>query len=106
MELTIAQLIAVFGIPSAITGLAVWWMKRRVEQAEKKNQEQQHNLEALILMIMESTRANTKLCVAIGQAVRDGTCNGNMSSALETVEKVQEKEKKFLYDLGIKQILE
>ena len=102
----IVELIVLFGIPSSITGLAVWWMKRRVEQAEKKNQEQQQNLEALILMIMESTRANTKLCVAIGEAVRDGTCNGNMSSALETVQKVQEKEKRFLYDLGVKHILE
>ena len=102
----IVELIMLFGIPSAITGLAVQWMKRKVEQVEKKQQEQQQNLEALILMMMESTRANTKLCVAIGEAVRDGTCNGNMSSALETVQKVQEKEKRFLYDLGVKHILE
>ena len=106
MELTIAQLIAVFGIPSAITGLCIWWVKRKIEANEKKQQEQQQNLEALVLMMMESTRANTKLCVAIGEAVRDGTCNGNMSSALETVNKVQEKEKRFLLDLGVKHIFE
>lgn len=102
----IAELILLFGIPSAITGLGVWWFKRRIEQNEKKQLEQQHNLEALVLMMMESTRANTKLCVAIGEAVRDGTCNGNMSSALETVNKVQEKEKRFLLDLGVKHIFE
>lgn len=102
----IAELILLFGIPSAITGLGIWWFKRKVEQNEKRSQEQQHNLEALVLMMMESTRANTKLCVAIGEAVRDGTCNGNMSSALETVEKVQEKEKHFLLNLGVKHIFE
>ena len=102
----IVELILLFGIPSAITGLGVWWFKRKVEQTEKKNQEQQHNLEALVLMMMETTRANTKLCVAIGEAVRDGTCNGNMSRALETVEKVQEKETRFLLDLGVKHIIE
>lgn len=106
LELTIAQLVAVFGIPSAITGLGVYFFKRRVEQNEKKQQEQQQNLESLVLMMMESTRANTRLCVAIGEAVRDGTCNGNMSSALEAVEKVQEKEKQFLLDLGVKHIFE
>lgn len=100
------ELIALFGIPSAITGFAIWWIKRRIEANEKKAQEQQHNLEALVLMMMESTRANTNLCVAIGEAVRDGTCNGNMSSALEKVNKVQEKEKQFLLDLGVKHIFE
>ena len=102
----IIELILLFGIPSAITGFCIWWVKRKIEANEKKQQEQQLNLEALVLMMMESTRANTKLCVAIGEAVRDGTCNGNMSSALEAVEKVQEKEKKFLFDLGVKHILE
>lgn len=56
--------------------------------------------------MMESTRANTILCKAIGEAVRDGQCNGNMSSALEHVDAVQEKEKKFLLDLGVKHIFE
>lgn len=102
----IIELIMLFGIPSAITGFCIWWVKKRIEANEKRQQEQQHNLEALVLMMMESTRANTKLCVAIGEAVRDGTCNGNMSSALEAVNKVQEKEKKFLFDLGVKQIFE
>ena len=46
------EILALFGIPSAITGIAVWWFKRRVEQSEKKSQEQQENIEALILMIV------------------------------------------------------
>ena len=61
--------ILAFGIPSAITGLAVWWLKRRVEASDQKHQEQEKNLESLVLMMMQSTRANTVGITAIAQAV-------------------------------------
>lgn len=100
------QLVSLFGIPAAITGLAIWWVKRKIEANEKKHEQREKNLESLVLMMMESTRANTNLCVAIGEAVRDGSCNGNMSNALAKVNEVQEREKKFLLDLGVKHIFE
>ena len=106
MEITLVSLFLTFGIPSAITGLIIWWLKKRIDKNEIKNNERQSNLEQLVLMMMESTRANTILCKAIGEAVRDGHCNGNMSSALEHVNAVQEKEKQFLLDLGVKHIFE
>ena len=100
------QLVTLFGIPTAITGFAIWWVKRKIEANEKKHEQREKNLESLVLMMMESTRANTNLCVAIGEAVRDGSCNGNMSNALAKVTEVQEREKKFLLDLGVKHIFE
>lgn len=100
------QLVLAFGIPSSVFGLVIWLIQRRIDRNEKKTNERQANLEQLVLMMMESTRANTILCKAIGEAVRDGHCNGNMSSALEKVQAVQEKEKKFLLDLGVKHIFE
>lgn len=109
MELTIAQLIAVFGIPSAITGLAVWWVKRRVEATEKKNQEQQENIEALIMMIVQSSKANQIGIQAIARAVQripDAKCNGDMTAALAEMEKIQQQEKQFLINKGIKYIFE
>jgi hypothetical protein len=109
MELTIAQLIAVFGIPSAITGLAVWWVKRRVEASEKKNQEQQENIEALIMMIVQSSKANQIGIQAIARAVQripDAKCNGDMTAALAEMEKIQQQEKQFLINKGIKYIFE
>lgn len=109
MELTIAQLIAVFGIPSAITGLAVWWVKRRVEATEKKSQEQQENIEALIMMIVQSSKANQIGITAIARAVQripDAHCNGDMTEALAKMEAIQDQEKKFLIDKGIKYIFE
>lgn len=105
----IAELILLFGIPSAITGLGVWWFKRRVEQSEKKNQEQQENIEALIMMIVQSSKANQIGIQAIARAVQripDAKCNGDMTAALAEMEKIQQQEKQFLINKGIKYIFE
>lgn len=87
----IAELIMLFGIPSAITGLGIWWFKRRVEASEKKNQEQQENIEALIMMMVQSSKANQIGITAIARAVQripDAQCNGDMTKALEEMEEI------------------
>lgn len=94
------------GIPSALFGLALWYFKRHVEKRDKDQEERQKNLESLVLMMLQSTRANTILCKATAEAVRDGHCNGNMSSALEIVDKAAQAEKEFLLDKSIKYIFE
>ena len=109
MELTIAQLIAVFGIPTTITGLGVWWFKRRVERNEAKAKEHEANLEALVLMMMQTSRANTVGITAIARAVQripDAQCNGDMTKALEEMEAIQKKEQQFIIDKGIKYLFE
>lgn len=103
------ELIMLFGIPSAITGLGVWWFKRRVEASEKKSQEQQQNIEALIMMIVQSSKANSIGITAIARAVQripDAQCNGDMTAALEKMEEIQQQEKQFLMNKGIKYIFE
>lgn len=105
----IAELLLLFGIPSAITGLGIWWFKRRVEASEKKNQEQQENIEALIMMIVQSSKANQIGITAIARAVQripDAQCNGDMTAALAEIEKIQQQEKQFLINKGIKYIFE
>ena len=104
MELTIAQLIAVFGIPSAITGFGIWWAKRRIEKNEAKTKEHEENLEALVLMMMQTSRANTVGITAIAKAIQripDAHCNGDMTAALEEMEAIQKKEQQFIIDKGI-----
>lgn len=103
------EILLALGIPTAITGLAVYWLKRRIEASDKKHQEQEHNLESLVLMMMQSTRANTVGITAIARAVQripDAHCNGDMTSALEEMTEIQNKEKQFLIDKGIKYIFE
>lgn len=101
--------LVLFGVPSAITGLAVWLLKRKIEENAKKNNEKQNNLESLILMMMQTARANTVGITAIARAVQripDAHCNGDMTAALEEINKIQKQEKDFLINKGIKYIFD
>ena len=109
LEVTLSQLILLFGIPSAITGVGIWWFKRRIEQNEAKAKEHESNLESLVLMMMQTSRANTVGITAIARAVQripDAQCNGDMTKALEEMEAIQRKEQQFIVDKGIKYIFE
>lgn len=104
MEFLIAM-----GIPSAITGILVWWLKRYIDKQEKKRDEHEKNLEKLMLMIMQSSRANNVLAEATAKAVQripDAKCNGDMTAALEQATALQKAEKDFLVQQGIKHIFE
>lgn len=93
------QVLVALGIPSTVMGIVI-------KRIEKKREEHDRNLEQLILMMLNSTRTNTILCKATAEAVRDRHCNGNMTAALEAVDKVAQEEKKFLLDKSIKYIFE
>ena len=100
------QILIACGVPSGIFGLLIWFFQKKMTKAEKERADQQKNLESLVLMMLQSTRTNTILCVATAEAVRDGHCNGNMTSALKAVETVAAKEKEFLLEKSIKYIFE
>lgn len=103
------EILAFMGIPTAIVGLVFWYLKRRIVASEKKQQEKTLNTEALILMMMQSTRANTVGITAIAKAVQripDAHCNGDMDSALKQMEEIQKKEQQFIIDKGIQYIFE
>ena len=100
------QILVALGIPAGLFGFLIWYIQRKMTKSEKAREEQQKNLESLVLMMLQSTRANTVLCVATAEAVRDGHCNGNMTSALEAVAKVAQAEKAFLLEKSIKYIFE
>lgn len=109
MEDTIIQLIILFGIPTAITGLGSFLIKRRVERGEAEAKEREQNLESLVLMMIQSSRANSVGITAIARAVQripDAHCNGDMKEALEEMEKIQTKEQQFITDKGIKYLFE
>lgn len=98
--------LAALGIPSAILGFVLWYIKRTIAKNEKRREEHDKNLESLVLMMLQATRANTILCKATAEAVRDGHCNGNMTAAMEIVDKAAAAEKEFLLDKSIKYIFE
>ena len=105
----ILEIILMFGIPTAITGFGIWLIKRKIEKNEKQQIEKENNLESLILMMLQTTRANTIGITAVAEAIQripDAHCNGDMTKALEYMKTIQEKEKDFLMDKGVKHIFE
>lgn len=101
------EFIVAMGIPSAIMGLMVWWLKRYIDNRDKKAEERERDLEKLMLMIMQTSRANNVLAEATARAVQripDAHCNGDMTSALEKAALIQKEEQEFLINKGVKHI--
>lgn len=101
------DVILLMGIPTAITGLLVWWFKRAIDKRDAKAAEREQNTEKLMLMIMQTSRATNVLAEATAKAVQripDAHCNGDMTSALEKAARIQKEEQQFLMDQGVKHI--
>lgn len=101
------ELLAFLGIPTAITGLLVWWLKRHIDKRDVKAEEREKNTEQLMLYIMKTSRATNILAEATAKAVQripDAHCNGDMTAALEQAAKIQNEEEQFLYGQGVKRI--
>ena len=112
------EIIAAMGIPTAVTGFFVWWLKREIDKRDKaaekraaveraKAEEREKNYESLMLMIMQTSRATCVLAEATARAVQripDAHCNGDMTSALEQAAKIQKEEQQFLISQGVKYI--
>lgn len=101
------ELIIAMGVPSAITGLLVWWLKRYIDRRDKKADEREQNTERLMLMIMQTSRATNVLAEATAKAVQripDAHCNGDMTEALKKAAEIQKEEQQFLIDQGVKHI--
>ena len=97
------------GIPTAVTGLLIWWLKREIDKRDALREEREKNTETLMLMIMQTSRATNILAEATAKAVQripDAHCNGDMTSALEQADKIQKEEQQFLIDHGIRHIFE
>ncbi len=103
----IGAFIAALGIPSAITGLAVWWFKKQMDKRDARNDENEKNIERMILLIAQNSRATYTVAEATAKAVQripDAKCNGDMAAALAQAKKFQMEEQQFLIDQGVKRI--
>lgn len=111
VSITIGSLIVAFvmamGIPSAITGMAVWWLKKQLDKRDAKNEEKEKNTEQMILLIAQNSRATYTVAEATAKAVQripDAHCNGDMTAALAKAKELQMEEQQFLIDQGVKRI--
>lgn len=107
VESLIFAFVAAMGIPSAITGFAVWWLKRQMDKRDAKNEEKERNTERMILLIAQNSRATYTVAEATAKAVQripEAHCNGDMTAALQQAKKFQMEEQQFLIDQGVKRI--
>jgi len=97
------------GIPTAVCGFLVWMLKRYIDKREQERSEHDQNMQKMMMMIMQTGRANNVLAVATAKAVQripDAKCNGDMTSALEEASRIQKEEKDFLMQMGVKRVFE
>lgn len=106
--MTPIEIFTLFAIPSSITGLFVWWVKKKLDQQEERQLEREKNQEQLMVMMMNSTKANSIGIQAVARAVQripEAHANGDIDSAIEEMNKLQKAEDNFLTEQGIKHIL-
>jgi Na+/phosphate symporter len=107
LETFIIPALQQWGVPTAMTGLFVWLLKRHIDRQEKQRTEQEHNREKLDKTLIQSTTAALALSEATARAVQripDAHCNGDMKSALAEAEKIQKEEQAFLVNQGVQHI--
>lgn len=107
IEQLIIAFIAAMGIPSAITGMAIWWLKKQMDKRDAKSEEKEKNTERMILLIAQNSRATYTVAEATAKAVQripEAHCNGDMTAALQQAKKFQMEEQQFLIDQGVKRI--
>lgn len=77
--------VAAMGIPSAIMGLIVWKLERKIAARDKRAEEQDEAQKDFFLLMVQSTGAAIALGEATAKAVQripDANCNGDMHDAL------------------------
>lgn len=101
------EILLALGIPSAVMSVILWLFKKHIDKKERHREEHEKNTEKLMLIIMQTSRATNVLAEATARAVQripDAHCNGDMKAALEEAARIQNEEKEFLFDQGIKHI--
>lgn len=105
----VAAFIAAMGVPSAIMGLLVWSLQRRIAQRDKMQQEHEKAREELELSLVQCCWASISLGEATAKAVQripDAHCNGDMHAALDYAESVKREQKMFLAKKGISSLID
>jgi len=104
MDSTFWLWLAAFGIPTGVTGLCFWWLKRHIEKRDKAAAEREAAKEQVEVAQLQATMASIALCEAIARAVQripDAHCNGDMHSALEYATNCKHKLKDTLTKVGV-----
>ena len=98
MYIDIAQLAAFLGVPTAVTGLFFWLLKRRIDKREDERAEIERARKELDVALIKGVNA----AIALGEATAH--CNGDMSEALHYASEVKHSQKDFLMKQGVEHL--
>ena len=85
IDISIWGLLAALGVPTAVTGLLFWWLKRRIEAGAKTQAERQAAQETLMVLLIQGMQATMALGEAQSHAIQRGHPNANISLAAADV---------------------
>ena len=101
--------VAAMGIPSAIMGLIIWRLERRIDKREKEQAAQEQGQKDLFVLVVQGTNAAIALGEATARAVQripDAHCNGDMHDALDYAADIKPKQKDFLTRQGVSSLMD
>ena len=101
--------VAAMGIPSAIMGLIIWRLERRIDKREKEQAAQEQGQKDLFVLVVQGTNAAIALGEATARAVQripDAHCNGDMHDALDYAADIKHKQKDFLPRQGVSSLMD
>lgn len=96
------------GIPSAVTGLGIWWIQRKIAKQEKTREEKEAAKEENELLLIKLAGASLSLGEATASAVKripDARCNGDMEAALQYAKRIKQEHKDLLYENAVKNLV-
>lgn len=109
VEISVLGLLSLMGVPTALTGLFVWMLQKRMTNAEKRSEQREKAREENEILMIQNTRAALTLSEATARAVQripDAHCNGDMSAALDYAQRVKNAQKDFLTKQGVHALYE
>jgi len=104
MQIDTMAILALMGVPSAVTGLCFWSIQRSIQKREAKREEIEKAREKNELLLIKGIGAAIALGEATARAIKDGKCNGELTAALEYAQKVKHEQKDFLTEQGVKNL--
>lgn len=104
MNINFLELLALLGLPSAVTGFCFWWLKGYIDKKEKVQEEQEATRLKNEVLLVKSIGASIALGEATAIAIKNGKCNGETEAALEYAQRIKHEQRDFLHEQGIKNI--
>ncbi len=97
ITINIAYIIAMMGIPTAITALLVRRLERRQEERDKSQKKKD-------VLVIKAINASLALGEATAIALKNGKTNGETTAALEYSKDVKHDLKNFLVEQGVEHL--